>query len=119
MPSMPCANTSSRPAARAKSLSTWIGLWSPDAPQYSASVRRLIGSACSAGSSVPTCTSSKRRSAIADHREAFHVGDQPAVLVGHPRLAQPELECAALPLVQFRDPRRAAPPAAPLGPPVE
>ena len=40
---MPCANTSFMPAPRAKSMSMWIGLWSPEAPANKARVVRLIG----------------------------------------------------------------------------
>jgi hypothetical protein len=56
--SIPCATTSGMPAARAKSMSVWMGLWSPDAPANSPSVARVSGGSASAGSSSPTLTES-------------------------------------------------------------
>ena len=52
--SMPCAMTSGMPARRAKSMSMWIGLWSPEAPAKSASVVRSSGGSASSGSRSPT-----------------------------------------------------------------
>jgi hypothetical protein len=45
------------PALRAKSESTWIGLWSPEAPQYSASVKRDKAGKVMGGIASPTAKS--------------------------------------------------------------
>ena len=53
---MPCAKTSFMPALCAKSMSMWIGLWSPEAPANRASVVRLMGGSCSTGMASPTAS---------------------------------------------------------------
>src|SRR6218665_125313 len=97
---MPCANTSSRPALRAKSMSMWIGLWSPEAPAYSASVVREIAGNCSAGMLSPTCMSCNAGVAMLSclHELALHHGCAQIA----PLLAQ-ELECSALLVVDVDD----------------
>src|SRR6218665_2858874 len=107
---MPCANTSSRPALRAKSMSMWIGLWSPEAPAYSASVVREIAGNCSAGMLSPTCMSCNAGVAmlsclheLALHQGCAQIGDVHAVLVADARLLDQELECSALLVVDVDD----------------
>src|SRR6218665_2507403 len=107
---MPCANTSSRPALRAKSMSMWIGLWSPEAPAYSASVVREIAGNCSAGMLSPTCMSCNAGVAmfsclheLALHQGCAQIGDVRAVLVADARLLDQELECSALLVVDVDD----------------
>src|SRR3990167_6836980 len=82
-------------------MSTCIGLWSPEAPQYSASVSRLIGGVVKAGSASPTL--SWEVSTMADHRDAVKIGHMRAVLVGDAGLAHDELEQAAFLVVDVGD----------------
>ena len=109
---MPCANTSTMPALRAKSMSMWIGLWSPEAPAKSASVVRLIGGSASGGSVSPTLMASKLSLlmswvllAVAMHEHAAQVGHVLAALVGDARLVHDELQRAALLVVDVGDVR--------------
>src|SRR3989442_8589647 len=104
MDSMPWEKTSGMPAALAKSVSTWMGLWSPEAPQYSANVSREIGGVSNDGRASSTWMPSKFSAVafmsallcVADHRDTVQVGHQFVALVGHARLAHHELKRAAL-----------------------
>jgi hypothetical protein len=52
-------------------MSTWIGLWSPEAPQYKASARREMGSVVKAGRPSPGCRVSRFGALIAAFSMVF------------------------------------------------
>src|SRR5260370_37985776 len=95
MESIPCANTSSMPAARAKSRSTCIGLWSPEAPANNASVSREIGS-----------VSRDLGLSMAHHQQAAELGYQAARGVLDRGFLYYEFQRAVLLVINIRDARR-------------
>src|SRR6218665_3643825 len=107
---MPCANTSSTAAPRAKTMSMWSRMWAPEATALSASVVREIAGNCSAGMLSPTCMSCNAGvpmlsclHELALHQGCAQIGDVHAVLVADARLLDQELECSALLVVDVDD----------------
>src|SRR3990167_8620461 len=109
MDNMPCANTSFMPAFLAKSMSMWIGLWSPEAPANRASVVRLIGASCNTGRASPTwifCASNVMASplGVAHDDDRVQIGDMFAKLVRDLRVVDDELQRTALLVVDVAHP---------------
>src|ERR1700676_1864965 len=112
MESMPCANTSSMPACRAKSMSIWMGLWSPEAPAYKASVVRVMGEVSRCGIASPTWMVSKtgadafiRPLLISDDGDRPKFRHQRAARFFHDGFADDEFERAAFFPVYVRNMR--------------